>query len=130
MNLLSLLKQKLNPQWEVWKEIPPEGDLEYELEESSSGPRAILDHLRSERDLLGRVYASVEEECLRDNPDKVHVVVLSHYSSTGNHLVLTYPRKVFDDKAEHRLRERGYDGLKLYHQPEPVEPLRLLTPFF
>ncbi len=130
MGLLSLLKQKLNPQWEVWKEIPPEGDLEYKLRESSSEPRAILNHIRCERDLLERVYASAKEECLRDNPDKVHVVVLSPYSPTGNHLVLTYPRKVFEGKAERRFHELGYDGLKLYHQPEPAEPIRLLTPFF
>lgn len=130
MSLLSLLKRKLNPQWEVWKEIPPEGDLEYKLGEFPSEPREILNHMRSVRDLLGRVYASVKEECLRDNPDKVHVIVLSPYSPTGNHLLLTYPSKVFDDKAWHKFRELGYDGPTLYHQPEHVEPFRVLNPFF
>ncbi len=131
MNLLSLLKQKLNPQWEVWREIPPEGDLEYKLGESLSEQQAFLDGLNYNEDLLRRVYASVKEECQRDNHDKVHVVVLSPQSPTGNHLLLTYPGKTFDDKAKRRLREQGYFGPHLYHQSEPVkpvEPFHLFTP--
>ncbi len=125
MSLFSFLK----PKWEVWREIPPEGDLEYKLGEFPSEPQAVLNHLRSTSDLLGKVYRSVKEECLKENPDKVHVVVLSHDSPTGNHLILTYPSKTFDEKARRRFRELGYDGPTLYHQPERVEPFRVLTPF-
>ena len=130
MSLLSLLNQKISPKWEVWREIPPEGELEHKLGGFPSEPDAALDYTRNSRDLLIRIYASVKEECLKDHPNKVHVVVLSPYSPTGNHLILTYPCKTFNDKAKRRLREQGYDdGLKLYHQPEPVEPLHLFTPF-
>ncbi len=121
--------------WEVWAEIPAEGDLECKLDKEALAhpptPEAYLATITSITDLSKKVYDSVKSDIRQECFDCVHAVILAPYSPNGNHLVLVYPGRELTSFAKDRLRGQGHDGpLFVGHIPKKGTPLHLATVYY